>query len=195
MTKIHCEGCGEDTPSYEITSYGSMDGGYKQLCSRCFSAEVAKVSGVEGFDNIRLQPIKIADCTGESHQFHFVPRLLGNMVTLDAFEVQDGNPAGYQFQVIGDSEEDMFAMLGRMVGRIRKTLSVKHIKNVGDGHGLQIADMTVRGRIECDYSEGEPAPSVVVDGQEISWEEFGRMISAYEGWQFKLEIRNRSEEP
>lgn len=77
----------------------------------------------------------------------------------------------------------------------RKTLSVKHIKNVGDGHGLQIADMTVRGRIECDYSEGEPAPSVVVDGQEISWEEFGRMISAYEGWQFKLEIRDRSEEP
>lgn len=104
------------------------------------------------------------------------------------------NEAGYQFQIIGDPEEDMFTMLGRMVGRIPKMLSVKHIKDVGDGHGLQIADMKDRGRIECDYSEGESAPSVV-DGQEISWEEFGRMISAYEGWQFKLEIRDRSEEP
>lgn len=100
----------------------------------------------------------------------------------------------YQFQVIGDPEEDMFALLGRMVGRIRKTLSVKHIKDVGDGHGLQIADMVLRGRIECDSSEGEYAPCVVIDGQEISWDEFGRMISAYEGWQFKLEIRDRSDD-
>jgi hypothetical protein len=37
-------------------------------------------------------------------------------------------------------------------------------------------------------------PCVVVDGQEISWEDFGRMISSFEGWQFKLEILDRSEE-
>jgi len=194
MTKIKCEGCGEDVPAYDITHYGSADGSYRDLCSRCFSAEVAKVSGVENFDNTRLQPIGITDCDGVPHQFHFVPRLLGNMVTLDAFEIQDGNPTGYQFQVIGDPEEDMFALLGRMVGRIRKTLSVKHIKDVGDGHGLQIADMVVRGRIDCDLSEDAHMPCVVVDGQEISWEGFGRMISAYEGWQFKLEICDRSEE-
>jgi len=194
MTKVHCEGCGEDAPSYEITHYGSMDGIYRQLCSCCFSAEVAKISGIDNFDNTRLQPIRINDCAGESHQFHFVSRLLGNIVTLDAFEVQDGDRAGYQFQIIGDPEEDMFAMLGRMVEKIRKALSVKHIKNAGDGHGLQIADMTVRGRIECDLSEDIRMPCVVVDGQEISWEDFGRMISSFEGWQFKLEILDRSEE-
>ncbi len=81
-----------------------------------------------------------------------------------------------------------------MVSRIRKTLSVKHITDKGDGHGLQIADMTVRGRIECDLSEDIHMPCVVVDGQEISWDEFGRMISSYEGWQFKLEILDRSDE-
>jgi len=116
------------------------------------------------------------------------------MVTLDAFEVQDGDRAGYQFQIIGDPEEDMFAMLGRMVEKIRKALSVKHIRNAGDGHGLQIADMTVRGRIECDLSEDIRMPCVVVDGQEISWKDFGRMIISFEGWQFKLEILDRSEE-
>lgn len=116
------------------------------------------------------------------------------MVTLEAFEVQDGDPAGYQFQIIGDPEEDMFAMLGRMVGKIRKALSVKHIIDKGDGHGLQIADMTVQGRIDCDLSDDAHMPCVVVDGQEISWEDFGRMISSFEGWQFKLEILDRSEE-
>ena len=32
------------------------------------------------------------------------------------------------------------------------------------------------------------------DGQEISWEDFGRMLMSFEGWQFKLEIFDRSHE-
>lgn len=195
MSKVHCEGCGEDAPSYEITCYSTADGKSRQLCSRCFNAEMAKVSGVNGFDNTRLQPIGIADCAGAMHLFHFVTRLLGNMVTLEAFEVQDGQSTGYQFQMIGDPEDDMFALLGRMVERIRKTLAVKHINNAGDGHGLQIIDRTVRGRIECGNSEEDySAPSFVIDGKEVSWQEFGHMLSSFEGWQFKLEIRDRSEE-
>jgi hypothetical protein len=81
-----------------------------------------------------------------------------------------------------------------MIGRIRKTLSVKYIKDNGDGYGFQIIDMMVRGRFERDLSLDAYMPSVVVDGQEISWEKFGRMISPYEGWQFKLEILDRSDE-
>jgi hypothetical protein len=54
--------------------------------------------------------------------------------------------------------------------------------------------MMVRGRFERDLSLDANMPSVVVDGQEISWEKFGRMISSYEGWQFKLEILDRSDE-
>jgi len=194
MTQIHCEGCGKDTPGYDITHYGSMDGGYRDLCSLCFNAEVAKRSGLEKFDNTRLQPIGITDCDGELHQFHFVTRLLGHIVTLEAFELKEGQRSGYELQIIGDPEEDQFALLGRMVSRIRKTLSVKYITDKDDGHGLQIADMTVHGRIDCDLSEDIRTPCVVVDGQEISWEEFGRMLSSFEGWQFKLEILDRSDE-
>ena len=35
---------------------------------------------------------------------------------------------------------------------------------------------------------------VVIDGREISWDELGRMVAAFEGWQFKLELRDLSEE-
>ena len=118
--------------------------------------------------------------------------MLGRIVTLDAFELKDGQQTGYKFQIIGNPKEDQFALLGRMIGRIRKTLSVKYIKDNGDGCGVQITDMMVRGHFERDMDTY--MPSVVVDGQEISWEEFGRMISSYEGWQFKLEILDRSDE-
>ena len=61
-------------------------------------------------------------------------------------------------------------------------------------YGLQIADQTVRGRIEGD-SGAERAPVVVVvDGREISWGDFGQMLMTFEGWQFKLEICDISEE-
>ena len=195
MTKVHCDGCGDGVPSYDITHYGTIDGSYRDLCNRCFSAEVAKICSLDNIDYARLEPIGITDCEGVSHQFHFATRLLGHMVTLDAFELKDGQQTGYKFQIIGDPEEDQFALLGRMVERIRKTLSVKYIKDDGNGYGVQITGMMVCGRFERDLTlEDAYMPSVVIDGQEISWEKFGHMISSYEGWQFKLEILDRSDE-
>lgn len=192
MQQIHCEGCDAITPSYEIIHYGSMDSGYRQICTRCFNAEIAKLSGLDEFENIRLEPIGIADCAGETHQFHFRTRLMGDIISLEAFELQDGNPAGYKFQLVGDPEEDLFAMLGRLILKMRRTLSIKHITD--DKLGLQIVDKTVRGRIEWDDAEDGRVPVVAVDGREISWDEFGEMLMGFEGWQFKLEIIDPSDE-
>jgi hypothetical protein len=44
------------------------------------------------------------------------------------------------------------------------------------------------------YRRDGRVPLLVIDGCEISWEQFGRMLMSYEGWQFKLDIRDRSEE-
>ena len=197
MVQIHslgviCEECGETVPGYDIVHYGSMDHGYRKLCSQCLNAAVAERSGVDNFENIRLEPIVMTDCRGKEHQFHFRTRLLGGIVALEAFEVREGNPEGYQFELIGDSEDDLFALLGRLVQTIRKALSVKHIE---DGeHGLQIIDQMVRGRIESSCSDYDSEPVIVVDGREISWKDFGRMLMSFEGWQIKLEIVDRSDE-
>ena len=73
-------------------------------------------------------------------------------------------------------------------------LSIKHITE-DERHGLQIADQTVRGRIDGDYSGTERTPVVIVDGREISWAAFGEMLLTFEGWQFKLDIVDNSDEP
>ena len=59
---------------------------------------------------------------------------------------------------------------------------------------MQVADKVVRARIEWDEAEDGRVPLIVVDGKEIAWDEFGRMLMTFEGWQFKLEIRDKSEE-
>ena len=55
----------------------------------------------------------------------------------------------------------------------------------------------MRGTITCDLESdddyGHP-PLIVIDGKEISWKDFGRMLMTYEGFNFKLEIFDRSDE-
>ena len=193
MGSTRCEECGDDAPGYDIVSYGSMDHGYRQLCTRCFNAEVAKRIGLEGFQNVRLEPVGMIDSAGETHQFHFRTRLTGQHISLEAFELKEGNPAGHQFQILGDPDEDVFEIMARMVERIRRTISRTHL--VDEGHGIQIAEQTVRGHIDCDLSEGDSRPLLVVDGREVSWDDFGRMLMAFEGWNFKIELFDPSDEP
>ncbi|WP_259460558.1 hypothetical protein [Paraburkholderia sp. BL23I1N1] len=94
MKKDRCEQCAQPTASYDAIHYGSVEGGYRLLCTQCFNAEVAKRSGVTDFENVRLEPIRMIDCSGAAHQFHFQMRLLATMLVLDAFEIQDGFRAG-----------------------------------------------------------------------------------------------------
>lgn len=191
--ETRCNACGEITPSYAVVNFGSVEEGYRQLCSRCFNTEVAQLDGLDKFEHLSFEPVRLLDCTGQPHDFHFRTHLFGTGVALDAFELRDGNPGGYQFQTIANPEEDLLVLLGRLIGKIRRALSVKHLT---DGElGLQIADHQVaRGTIEWDDAHDGHVPLLIIDGREITWEEFGRMLMTFEGWQFKLEIRDKSEE-
>jgi len=193
MRTIICEGCGQSAPGYDIVHYGSAEEVFQNLCTHCFNSAVALRSGVKGFENIKLEPIGINDCAGELHQFCFQTRLLGNMVTIDGFELVDGNPDGYKFQIIGEPEDDLFVLLGQLVQKIRRTLSIKYLEN-DERHGLQIKEMTVHGRIDSSYPEVERVPVMIIDGREISWDKFGQMLMSYEGWQFRLDFCDRSDE-
>jgi hypothetical protein len=189
---IRCEACDTAIPAYDIVSYGSIEHGYRQLCSQCFNAEVASAQGLERFENYRFHPVVLTDCTGQAHEFQFRTRLLGPMVSLEAFELKRGEPAGYQFQILGESDDDLLSLLGRLVERMRRSLSIKHL--VHSAHGLQIAERTVRARIEWDEMQDGRIPLLVIDGREVSWEEFGRMLMTFEGWQFRMVIGDRSDE-
>jgi hypothetical protein len=189
---VSCDACGTAVPAYDVVNYGSMQQGYRELCSRCFNLEVASALGLERFEHVHLQPIVMTDCAGERHEFQFQMRLLGSMMALDAFEIKAGMPRGYQFQILGEPEDEPLSLLARLVERMRGSLSVKYL--VSSEHGTQIADQTVCGQIEWDASADGRVPLLVIDGQEVSWEELGRMLMSFEGWQFRLAIRDRSEE-
>jgi hypothetical protein len=191
MNLLLCERCGKQVANHELISY-TLASGSLELCTQCFNADVAERFGVDNFDNNVIDPISIVDAAGDSHTFHFQTRLMGpEMVVLEAFELAKGAPAGYRFQMIAEPDEERFSQLGRMVQKIRRTLTTRHLENTE--LGLQIKDMEVRGHIEADMSEEgnlfeSRVPMLTIDGSEISWEEFGNMLMAFEGFQFKLKI-------
>lgn len=190
---LRCHTCGHAIAAFESVHYGSIERGYRDLCNRCFNQEVAAAGEID-FSHVQFEPLELADTAGAGHRFHFAVRLLGDRVALEAFELVDGAPGGYQFQVLGDAEEDLFELMGQMVPRIRRLLAQQHLKTEPHMRGLHIADLLVRGRITWDDNEDGRVPMLVIDGREISWEQFGRMVMGFEGWQFKFEIRDRSEE-
>ena len=152
-----------------------------------------QIAGLEGFEHAKFEPVGLADCTGQLHEFYFRTNLCPTGVALDAFELRNGEPAGYYFQIIGDPEDDLLVLLGRLIEKMRRALSVQHLKD-GD-YGLQIADDgVVRARIEWDDAQDGRLPLLVIDGREIDWDQFGRMLMSYEGWQFKLTLADKSEE-
>ena len=130
---------------------------------------------------------------GAEHEFQFRTRLFGPGMAIDAFELRDGSPAGYEFQVIGEPDEDPLELLGKLIGKMRRALALTHLEDTD--HGPQVNDrLILRGTVDSDPDEDHRVPMVVIDGREISWDELGRMVAAFEGWQFKLEFRDRSEE-
>jgi hypothetical protein len=194
MASSKCESCGSHVARHESgVSLGSIEDGYRFLCMPCYNTEMAEYAGVE-FEHPQFQPVVVQDTVGRDHEFHFTTRLLGDRIAIDAHEVRDGEREGYEFeQVELDPEGEPMEVLGRLLEKINRALSRRHIE-AGE-LGLRIADPgVVRGRIGWDDETNGEQPMLVIDGEEYTWEDLGRMCMSYEGWQFKLEIRDPSEE-
>ena len=193
MTQNCCVRCGATRPAHDFVSAGTSDGTYRLLCSRCFNEEMAEFADVRHFEHPSFTPVRLLDADGDGHEFHFRSLLLGDQLSLEAFElVGDDESAGYRFQILGDPESEPFVLVGQLVQKMRRALATKHL-STGDG-GLQVAETMVRGRIDWDGIEHSNLPCVVIDGRRVDWDDFGAMLMAFEGWQFRLELFDPSDE-
>ena len=193
MQTIICDACHQPTPAHDVVNYGSMEGGYRKLCGRCFNGAAASRLGLQGFEHVVFEPVRMVDGRGAEHEFRFRSWLCGTGLAIDAFELRDGGPAGYRFQVIGEPDDDPLELLGKLIGKMRRALALTHLEDTD--LGPQVNDgLVLLGTVDSDPEEDHGVPMVVVDGSELSWDELGRMVATFEGWQFKLEFRDRSDE-
>lgn len=129
-------------------------------------------------------PIRQAftDCSGQTRHFviTYYPLRLGFGVHAEE-EGKDGQ--GYFFREFDAASP--YLALGRIGGRIETALATRHIEQREPGN-FQTTHQTVRGRIS--YSDGEVA--LVIDGQLLTLQQFGKMIETFEGFEFRLDIQD-----
>jgi hypothetical protein len=191
-TQIPCETCGTAVATYDGVYFSKGDI-RRFLCTRCYNESISDAMGLD-FEHLSFQPIILADKDGENHTFHFQTRLFGDKVYIQALEIRDNAPKGYEFSIYGDAEDDLFGLFTKLVERARRELKRKHIEP-GDLTRYRITEEDiVRGHINWDDDAGGKVPRLVIDGKELSWHEFGRMLMAYEGFHFKLELFEGDEE-
>ena len=188
-----CATCGVAPRPFDSVLYGSDGGPSRLLCSRYFNLEAARRGGLVDFEHIDFEPLTMSDAHGREHVFQFRTHLFAAGVTIDAIEFNEDQSEGYCFKVIGDEEDDLLELLARLVTKMRRGLARSHLEE--GRHGLQISDPgIVRARIDSDPDGETDMPVVVIDGRNISWDEFGRMVATYMGFQFKLELHDLSDE-
>lgn len=118
MSELQCQACLDWVPAWEMVHAGTMEAGYRDMCSRCWNEEIARAGGFD-FEHIRFDPLDMSGAAGTGHRFHFLLRHLGDRLCLEAFELEQGEPAGYRFQVVGPADIDPFDLMGRLVERMR----------------------------------------------------------------------------
>lgn len=115
------------------------------------------------------------DCCGNVRRFRVELLTTESGYFLRAHE-EDVESGGYEFAA--HSETSPYLALGRLRLRIREGLATRYLA-LREGHRGFSHDRAV-GTISYDC--------VIIDGQEVPFEEFIIMLQTYEGWQFSLRI-------
>lgn len=187
-----CERCGDHVPFYDVVHYGNVEKS-ESLCMHCFNRAAAAQMGVE-FEEARFESVLLTDCNGRAHSFQVRRRLCPSGQVIEAFELLDDERGGHQFAVLGDVAADPIEVFAQLYERMRRGLARMHVADGPYGPSLE-ATGPVRGRISSDYDvDPEPEPVIVIDGRTFTWAQFGRMLLSFEGWQFRLEIVDRTDE-
>ena len=160
-------------------------------CIRCFNQEVAQGAGLD-FKTPEFSPVTLRDSQDNPHIFHFLVRLCPTGVIIEAYEVIDNRRQGYEFYYLCENPMvESLHLLQTVLDRANRMLAKQHIETSKWGHRLTRAKM-VRGRIVSQPLDSESGglPTVVIDGQELSWNDVGQLLSAEGGHQIKLEIKD-----
>ena len=197
LPQERCDECAQTKVAFGFVSLGSGDGTpSRNLCPRCYNRGYTQRAGLPELETAEFDPVSRFDALGKEHTFYFAVMMTTGL-GIRATEWINGEPGGYQFFVLVHPETPVREAYDQLIQKIETGLAHRYLRSSdfpGDGasqNRLYIDGTAVNGRI----SENDEGPTVVVDGHEYSWEEFGSFLSPFTGFNFRLECFDACEEP
>jgi hypothetical protein len=178
-----CTSCGRVPADMHLGTEGP-------LCDRCFDDRIVASTGLPRLPDAP-DPVAIADADGTSHTMIY--RLSRGPVGISARLVEQDPPpnGGYEFGEFGDHDADPSMLLDLVTVRADTEMARRYLNRTESGrwairHDEGRGADEVVGRIEMVEPFGPL--TLVVDGRAVTWDELGKALSPYEGWQFVLRI-------
>ena len=128
----------------------------------------------------------VEDHSGAHRTFLISYRSSGLGFTVTA-EEEGKQGLGYEFSAF--SETSPYTALGAVRRKMYRSLATRHITR-SDGHYHPLHD-TLRGRITAN---GKGALVLVIDGIPLTLEDLREILAMHEGWDFRLQIADSSED-
>ncbi len=168
------------------------------LCDRCFNDHISRQTGWAPLPD--PPPVETVR-TGDGRKLRFRYRLSWaptGVLSAEAEQVDQPPGEGFRFSVSGEHDADpdtVLARLRRVVHREvgRSYLVPDEFASSGDDPRWMIADDEVFGWIGWSGNASVREPAVVIDGRHLDWDEFGRMVASFEGWQFRMVLSDNSD--
>ncbi len=184
-----CDGCGVHITGTTVVLSSLEEHDRGTYCLDCNNQIVAEHIGIS-YKKEEFTPYRISDAYGVEHTFvfevHFVPAGISIYASESFLDSED---EGHRFEELGEFDCHPRELHAKLLQKMHKALQRSHFEIKGSNKSLKDV---VRGRIGYNYdSDGA---ELVIDGQAISWDDFGRMLDTYEGFQFRLEFIDPSDE-
>lgn len=126
------------------------------------------------------------DCQGKKRLFRIQSYGGGVATFLTAQEIlEDGDPG--MRVLLRFNEETEPPPYFELRTKIEERLAVRDLIRDPDSGRLEALTGLIRASITSDR-ETDLAPMLVIDGEQVSWEEFGRLLTTYEGWGLHIRI-------
>lgn len=161
------------------------------LCDRCSDRQLSAVTGWPELPD-PPPPQKVTGPDGRTHLMEFRLWRAPSGIVAEAQESSAPAVQGYCVEVLDDHDADLDLLQQTLRSRVDAQIDRLYLKPTHDWPEWTLAGDEVMGRLV--YQAGQPMYGVVVDGRTLSWEEFGRALGSYEGWQFRLVMRGPADD-
>ena len=190
MCNDKCNRCNKEISSMQGI-YTEIGGKQIFLCGFCWNKFISERIGLD-FETIELKPITLRDCEEKPHKFYFFTHMVPTGLGIEAYELIDGERKGYEFSVFGPHDCNQTNLILDLYEKIKRVLAKKYLEK--EGGRKFIKNMRAVGRIAWDDNYDGELPELYIDGERVTWAEFGKMLMTFEGWQFKIDIFDRTDE-
>jgi hypothetical protein len=182
-----CDRCKKQEAKIIMT----YEDGNEHFCLSCYNKQMETELNMK----LAQQPdsFSVNDHNGKSRSFHVQVKLDSIGIFMEAVEKVDN---GYLFGVHGERACNQAELFAKLVDKVKRGIQTTYVteRRTPDGYQIQtIKDDQVVGRLDYDPLN-EDGPLVVIDGKPYTWEQLGRLVRQFEGFQVQMKFFDGTEE-